>query len=208
VATLGAIVLVATWAGPDAIALEQRWRRGAGFDPRAAYPLREANATAQRLEEVVSKLDRVVRWLPPLLVRLGVAQYVDSMEHAIGRLERLDMRAHDPERFRAEEGQRIPRWNVLGRELLPNFFETYVRAAGHDLDVELTLQLLAARERLAAHGRDGLADLPARRPSAVRGFTWVYELGAAALTIRADHPRPLARPEALPLVVRVPLEAE
>jgi hypothetical protein len=48
---------IALWAtAPSAAELEERWRRGAGFDPLTVFPSREANATALRIEEIVRPL--------------------------------------------------------------------------------------------------------------------------------------------------------
>ncbi len=91
------------------------------------------------------------------------------------------------------------------RRLMPNFLDSIVRAAGHELDAELTLRLLEARELRAARGGAGLATLPSRRESRARGISWIYEPQPEALVIRASAGVPARRRNALSMEVRLSL---
>lgn len=44
------------WIWPSTDAIERRWIAEAGFDPAVVYLLREANATARRIEELAALL--------------------------------------------------------------------------------------------------------------------------------------------------------
>lgn len=63
----------------------------------------------------------------------------------------------------------------------------------------------AAGFALAARGPAGLATVPRRRRSKVRGFLWIYELQPTALTIHANGTIPISSPTQVPPTVRLPL---
>lgn len=189
------------------------WRdRLAAIDPRA--PMERAlrvDGWVLAYATRTRQLERKIKTFPGghLLLRVMAphfnAQLFDSVEGAIAKLRQSDLRGFDGERFNREQLDRIPRWNTIARRLLPNYLDSPARAARSRLDVELTEQVIAAREAIAAGGTAALAGLPSRRPSRVRGFVWVYERRPDRLTIRANGDLPTAAKSAPPLEFHLPL---
>jgi hypothetical protein len=108
----------------------------------------------------------LVRWIAGPMLRHGAAQHVESMEHGVARLEREDPRYFRNDQFFAEEEARVPRWNIVARLLLPNFFDASIKAARHELDVDLTRRALEVRAVVERLGQQPAGHLRSLRSSA------------------------------------------
>ena len=142
-----------------------------------------------------------------LALRAGVRQNVESMEHAIQRLEQEDPRRFSREQFFDEEYERIPRWNIVSRLLFPNFFEVSIKGAKHELDIDLTARILELRSLVADCQRQAVV-LPRPAPSPVAEISWHYELTDEGLLIRASDSLPIEGRFRLPLEFRVEVPPE
>jgi len=116
-------------------------------------------------------------------LRWVVWDYARRLSAMVEELPRRDMRSFDPDAFEREQRAKIPRWQVLARTLLPNFWDTWPRSAHVELEAELTALVLEERERLAAAGPLRSTN---RRPSRVKGLSWIYEDIPGGTTIRLD----------------------
>ncbi len=179
-------------------------------------PLREQTATALRLEswmfvrglrtgrlesEIVE--GRVARFLFGPFARHGVAEYVDFIEHALARLQTEDLRSFDNDRFFEEEESRIPRWNLVARLVVPNFLDSWVKAARVELDLELTRRVVEVRELVRARDAATLESLRGEHPSVVDGIRWHYRIEPDEVAIEASDDLPLELKHPLPLEIRL-----
>jgi hypothetical protein len=105
-------------------------------------------------------------------LRWVVWDYARRFSAMIEQLPRREVGSFDPEAFEREQRAAIPRWQVLARTLLPNFWDVWPRSAHVELEAELTALVLEERERLAAGGPPRATD---RRPSRIKGLSWIYE---------------------------------
>ena len=113
----------------------------------------------------------------------GLRDYARRFQPMIEELVRRDIRSLDPDDFDREMRDRIPRWQLIARLLLPNAWNTWVKAARTELSADLTARILAERARLAEGGSPLVAG---RQPSRVRGLHWLYEETPAGTSIRID----------------------
>jgi hypothetical protein len=110
------------------------------------------------------------------------------------------VRTYDTEAFVREWMRSVPRWQFVARLLLPNFLDAWPQSAHKELEAELTVLVFAERERLAA----GLPRLGGdRRPSRIKGLSWIYEETPEALTLYLDGE--LREPEKKPVPLRFTL---
>lgn len=129
-----------------------------------------------------------------------------AIDRAIDRLRSSDLRTHEHERFYREVARRIPRWNVIGRILLPNLLDVPVKAARSELDLELTRWTLEIRQQLQA-GAVGSINLEGVREStAAPGIHWKSSVESGSVWIRAVGGEiPTQSQYPLPLEHRIPI---
>ena len=106
------------------------------------------------------------------VVRWAIWDYVRRFSSIFEQLRQRDVRSFDPDAFEREQRAAIPRWQFVARVLFPNFWDLWPRSAHVELEAELTALVLEERERLAAGGRPRATD---RRPSRIKGLSWIYE---------------------------------
>jgi hypothetical protein len=135
------------------------------------------------------------RWTDPI-VRWGARDYARRFVPMIEELAQRDVRTFDPVAFDREMVGRLPRWQIVARLMLQNFWTTWPSAARVELAGELTARILAERDRQAAGGPPRNGD---REPSRVEGLHWVYEATPAGTTIRLDGEMRYRPKTALPL---------
>lgn len=104
--------------------------------------------------------------------RWAIWDYARRSSAMFEKLSQRDVRSFDPETFDREQRASIPRWQFVARLLLPNFWDLWPRSAHVELEAELTALVLEERERLAAGGPPRATH---RRPSRVKGLSWIYE---------------------------------
>jgi hypothetical protein len=120
---------------------------------------------------------------PKVLLRWGVWDFSRRFAAAVEDLRHRDVRGYDPDEFVQEWMRSVPRWQFVARLLLPNFLDAWPQSAHRELEAELTVLVFAERERLAA----GLPRLGGdRRPSRIKGLSWIYEETPEALTLHLD----------------------
>ena len=133
--------------------------------------------------------------------RLLFFPYGESMQHAVERLRRQDPLTFDNERFSREQLERIPRWSLPSRMLLPNLFDVWHKAVRAELAAEHTARILAARELLTR----GESPADGRQPSAaVPALSWVTESGPREIRIRLDGDLVTATKQPVALDYRLP----
>ncbi len=137
---------------------------------------------------LTSTLDRPIKNMtlgmePQNFARWASWDYARRFSAILEALPRHEVRSFDPKAFDREQQAKIPRWQVLSRTLLPNFWDLWPRSAHVELEAELTALVLEERERLAAGGPPRSID---RRPSRVKGLSWIYEDIPEGTTIRLD----------------------
>jgi len=120
---------------------------------------------------------------PQAFARWMIWDYARRFSAILDELPQYDVRSFNPKAFDREQQAKIPRWQVLARTLLPNFWDAWPRSAHVELEAELTALVLAERERLAAGGPPRMTD---RRPSRVKGLSWIYEDSPEGTTIHID----------------------
>ncbi|HSS76034.1 MAG TPA: hypothetical protein VLV54_04740 [Thermoanaerobaculia bacterium] len=125
-----------------------------------------------------------------------VWDYARRLSAMVEELPRRDVRSFDPDAFEREQRAAIPRWQVLARTLLPNFWDTWPRSAHVELEAELTALVLEERERLAAGGPPRSTD---RRPSRIKGLSWIYEDVAGGTIVHLDGDLKYQEPRPVPL---------
>jgi hypothetical protein len=121
------------------------------------------------------KAQAFARWM--------IWDYARRFSAMLDELPHYDVRSFDPEAFEREQKVKIPRWQVVARNLLPNFWDVWPKSAHVELEAELTALVLEERERLAAGGPPRSAD---RRPSRVKGLSWIYEDVPGGTTVHLD----------------------
>lgn len=131
------------------------------------------------------------------LTRLLIWDYSRRFEAMIQDLPRADLRSFDPDAFDREQQKRIPRWQVVARLLLPNFWDAWGKAGRGELSTDLTARVLEEREWLASGGPPRAAN---RRPSRVSGLYWIYEETPEGTRIHLDGD--LAYRESKPIPLR------
>lgn len=143
--------------------------------------------------ELGPKWQAVLRW--------AVWDYARRFSAMLEDLPRRDVRGFDPDAFDRECQASIPRWQYVARLLHPGFWDVWPRGARVDLEAELTALILEERERLAAGGPPRTVD---RRPSRVKGLSWIYEdiPGGTSLHLDGDLRYQEAKPVPLRFTVR------
>jgi hypothetical protein len=138
---------------------------------------------------------------PQTFLRWAIWDYARRFSAILEELPQRDVRSFDPEAFNREQQAKIPRWQFLARTLLTNFWDTWPRSAHVELEAELTALVLEERERLAAGGPPRPSD---RRPSRVKGLSWIYEdiPGGTTLHLDGDLRSQEERPVPLRFTVR------
>lgn len=131
------------------------------------------------------------------LTRLLIWDYSRRFETMIQDLPGTDLRSFDPDAFDREQQKRLPRWQVVARLLLPNFWDAWGKAGRGELSTDLTARILEERDRLASGGPPRAAN---RRPSRVSGLSWIYEETPEGTRIHLDGD--LAYREAKPVPLR------
>jgi hypothetical protein len=122
--------------------------------------------------------------VPRWVVRWALWDYSRRCHRAFADLETRDVRTFDADAFFEELKEKyIPRWHTVGRLLLPNFLDAWPKAVRRELEAELTALVLEEGDRLARGGPGRGGD---RRPSRVRGLSWVYAETPEAVTIGLD----------------------
>lgn len=139
-------------------------------------------------EEIPPWSDTTMRW--------GLRDYAQRFQPMIEELVRRDVRSLDPEEFTVEMAERLPRWSMIARLMLPNFWDSWPKAAHGELSADLTARILEQRARQAAGGPPRPSD---RQPSRVRGLDWLYEETPAGTSVRLDGEMVYKPPRALPL---------
>ena len=147
------------------------------------------------------------RWLARILAQAGTRQYLETMEHAVQRLEQEDPRQFDTAQFFDEEYKRISRWNLFARWMFPNFFDASIKAAKHELDIDLTEQVLALRTLIAACETEPI-EIPFETPSAIEEIRWHYSMEAERIVIQASDSLPGKSKSSLPLEFQIPIPPE
>lgn len=129
------------------------------------------------------------------LIRWMIWDFARRFSAMVDDMSRRDVRGFDPDAFVQECEASFPRWQIVGRMLLPNFMDAWPRSAQAELEAELTARVLEERERLAAGGPPRPFD---RRPSRIKGLSWIYEGSPGATTLHLDgglrYPGPNAGP--------------
>jgi len=106
------------------------------------------------------------------LLRWALWDYARRFSVIVDKLSRKDVRDLDPDAFNQEQQDSLPRWQFMAHLMLPNAWDAWPKSVHVELEAELTALVLEERERLAAGGPPRAAD---RRPSRVKGLTWIYE---------------------------------
>ena len=157
-----------------------------------ALDLRRGISIALRAEAFVAYLssfrarplgsEKSPTWTLPF-VRWGLHDYARRFQPMIEEMEKRDLSTFDASAFGREMDERMPRWQIVARLMLPNFWDSWPKAARGELAADLTARILAERERLAA----GDPPRPNRRePSRIRGLSWLYEDVPDGTRIRLD----------------------
>lgn len=171
---------------PAPSAASALWRsRLEGIDP-VAHVLTGLHAEAF-ISHHVSTLDRPLggqggELANGVWMRLLIWDHARRFEAMVQELARRDVRSFDPAAFHREQEKRVPRWNLVSRILLPNFWDAWGKAARVELSADLTARILEERGRLAT----GAPQQAARRPSRVPGLSWIYEQTPEGTRIRLD----------------------
>jgi hypothetical protein len=133
-----------------------------------------AEAFSAHLTSTFDKPLPDTKWGPQgqAFLRWVVWDYARRFSAMIEELPQREVGSFDPDAFEREQRAAIPRWQVLARTLLPNFWDVWPRSAHVELEAELTALVLEERERLAAGGPPRATD---RRPSRIKGLSWIYE---------------------------------
>jgi len=132
----------------------------------------------------------------PTVLRWAIWDYARRFSAIVEDLRRRDVRSLDAEALDRELQAAIPRWQIVARVMLPNFWDTWPRSAHAELEAELTALILEERERLAAGGPPRSSY---RRPSRVKGLSWIYEDFPGATTLHLDGELRSKNPKAAPL---------
>lgn len=93
----------------------------------------------------------------------------------------------DPDLRYVEAHHRIPRWNRVARAALPNPWHEWPRAARARLAAELTAEVLWFESATGEQIDELVAQMPARRPSAVPGAFWAWTAEPEGFRVRLDH---------------------
>jgi hypothetical protein len=133
------------------------------------------------LDRPISEVD----WGPrgQAFLRWMIWDHARRFSAIVDGLQRRDVRSFDPDAFFQECLAAYPRWQIVGRLLIPNFLDAWPRSAHAELEAELTALVLEERARLAASGPPRPFD---RRPSRVKGLSWIYEDLPGATTLHLD----------------------
>ena len=172
--------------------LQSRALRGLQYETFSAH----RSATFDRPipdVELGPKSQAILRW--------AVWDHARRFSAMVEDLPQRDVRGFDPDAFDRECQASIPRWQYVARLLLPGFWDVWPRGAHADLEAELTALILEERERLAAGGPPRSTN---RRPSRVKGLSWIYEdiTGGTALRLDGDLRYQEAKPVPLRFTVR------
>ncbi|HEX4964511.1 MAG TPA: hypothetical protein VF173_27090 [Thermoanaerobaculia bacterium] len=133
---------------------------------------------------------------PKPLLSWMVWDYSRRFVASIEEMRRQDVRSFDPDEFVREWMRSVPRWQFAARLLLPNFMDAWPRSVHKELEAELTTLVFAERERLAAGRPRPAID---RRPSRVKGLSWIYEETPETLTLHCDGELKSPETKAVPL---------
>jgi hypothetical protein len=136
-----------------------------------------------------------------MLARWAIWDYARRLSDILDDLPRQDVRTFDPDAFNREKLKSIPRWQTVARLMLPNFWDSWPKSAHVELEAELTALILEERDRLAKGGPPRPAK---RRPSRIKGLSWVYEdlPGGTAVHLDGDLRYQETKPVALRFTVR------
>jgi hypothetical protein len=155
-----------------------------------------------------STLDRPLaefKWGPAgqVFLRWMIWDHARRLSATLADLPRREVRGFDPDAFEREQKALIPRWQIVARLMLPNFWDVWPRSAHVELETELTALVLEERERLTVGGPPRSID---RRPSRLKGLSWIYEAIPGGTTLRLDGDLRSQDPKPVPLrfTVRVP----
>ncbi len=121
----------------------------------------------------------------PFARLLAVPQH-QAMVWAVEELPTRDVRRFDPDRFVAEQHQRIPRWNTIARSGLPDDWRFWPASVRGTLSVELVLRTLELQEALRGLDHINPSELARRQPSRVAGIEWRYSVVGDAVEITLD----------------------
>ena len=91
-------------------------------------------------------------------IRWGLRDHAQRLQPMIEELVRRDIRSLDPDDFDREMKDRIPRWQLIARLMLPNFWDAWPRAARTELSADLTARIFEERVRQAEGGPLWAAD--------------------------------------------------
>ena len=176
------------------------WRErleGLDLQSRILLGLQLEAFTAHRASTLARPLGREDSGsFPPSLLRWAIWDYSRRFATGIEEMRRQDVRSFDPEPFFREWERTIPRWQIVARLLLPNFLDAWPRSAHKELETELTLLVFKERERLATGRPRSAID---RRPSRIKGLSWIYEETPETLTIHLDGELKSPEPKLVPL---------
>ena len=93
----------------------------------------------------------------------------------------------DPDLRYVEAHHRIPRWNRVARDALPNPWHEWPKAARARLTAELTAAVLWVESATGEQINELVAQLPVRRPSSVPGALWAWTAEPGGLRVRLVH---------------------
>ncbi|HXU29864.1 MAG TPA: hypothetical protein VN851_04730 [Thermoanaerobaculia bacterium] len=137
---------------------------------------------------------------PWWLARWALRDYTRRVQPILDELPRREVRSFNPDDFEREMRDRMPRWQFIARQLVPNFWDAWPRTAHLELASELTALALLERERLATGGPPRTFH---QRPSRVEGLRWIYEDLPLGTRIRIDGRFLYPGPRPLPLTFLV-----
>lgn len=143
--------------------------------------------------------DLLTRWR----ARHGMKGLMEFTDRVLERAKSEDLLEVDYDRLFEEEEARIPRWNVVARMLVPNFFDALARPARLELSTELTRRVIEMRDLLRTGNSEAIAALEGSHPSVREGISWVYQLEGDKVTLRADRPVPDLAESPLPVEVSI-----
>ncbi|MCH9649087.1 MAG: hypothetical protein K0U98_12685 [Deltaproteobacteria bacterium] len=125
-----------------------------------------------------------------LLIRLrtrhGAKGLMDLNDRLFERVKSENILEMDYDGVFEEEEAKIPRWNILARMFVPNYFDALAKPARLALSTDLTRRILEMRSLLRAGDLEAIADLQGSHPSVRKGVSWVYQIEGDKITIRVD----------------------
>lgn len=123
----------------------------------------------------------------PFLASRATLDHARRWQAMLDELYEQEIRSLDSEAFFRQQFERIPKWQVVSRVLMPNFFDAWTRAARAELSADLVARVLEARTA-HAQGRDPRLFAEQRNDGAsrVEGIHWRYEAVPDGLQIEAD----------------------